>query len=130
MKRPLKFPLKFEKGIREITNKDTTKEALKAFTVLLLSELRGIQVAKFGRFDEALLQKQLRENIERFREKGFEEEWLFERLRREYIKLPRRAPRKRVKKEFDANGVPKVTKTPLDAQLSAFLGYLKVTRSD
>jgi hypothetical protein len=31
MKRPLKFPLKFEKGIREITRKRTTKEALKAF---------------------------------------------------------------------------------------------------
>ena len=111
MKRPLRFPLKFEKGIREITNKDTTKEALKPFEVLLLSELRAIQVGKFGRVDEALLREQLRENIEYFRANGFSKEW-FERLRHAYTAVPRRAPRKRVKKEFDAKGLPKMPKTP------------------
>lgn len=129
MKRPLKFPLKFEKGIREITNKDTTKEALKAFKFLLLSELHGIQLGKFGRVDEALLQQDLQRTIEGFREIGFDKEWC-EGLRRKYIELPRRKPRKKAKIKFDANGCPKVTKTPLDPQLSALFGYLKVTKSD
>jgi hypothetical protein len=33
MKRMLKFPLKYEKGIRLITRKGTTKEAVKPFDV-------------------------------------------------------------------------------------------------
>ena len=129
MKRPLKFPLKFEKGIREIARKHTTKEALKAFKIFYLSKLRELQGARWGKVNEALAQEQLRENIEKFREKGFDQEF-FELLQREYIQMPRTAPRKKVKKEFDANGVPKVTKTPLDPQVSALLGYLKVTESD
>jgi hypothetical protein len=129
MKRPLKFPLKFEKGIREITRKRTTKEAVKAFEVFYLFKVREGQVVKWGRVDEALAQKLLRENMEGFREKGFEEEWWFEMARCDYAKMKRRVPRKKVKKEFDANGVPKVTKTPLDPQVSALLGYVKVTKS-
>jgi hypothetical protein len=129
MKRQLKFPLKFEKGIREITGKRTTKEALKQFKILLLSELHGIERGKFGRVDEARLQERLRETLEWFRKTGFDKGWV-EKLRREYIKLPSRKPRKKAKIKFDANGIPKVTKTPLDTELSALLGYLKVTKSD
>jgi hypothetical protein len=130
MKRPLKFPLKFEKGIREITRKRTTKEALKAFKDFYVFKVREGQVSKWGRVDEALAQELLRENIEGFREKGFEEEEFFETMRRDYAAMSRRAPRKKVKKEFDANRIPKVTKTPLDPRLSALFGYLKVTKSD
>jgi hypothetical protein len=129
MKCPLKFPLKFEKGIREITRKRTTKEALKAFEVFYLSKIREFQVAKWGRVNEALAQELLRENIEGFREKGFDQIF-FERYCYDYEKMPRRGRRKRVKKEFDANGIPKVTKRPLDKELSALFGYLKLTKTD
>ena len=111
MKPSKKYPCKFEKGIRVITRKDTTKEALKPFEDLLLSDRRGFQVAKFGRFDETLAQKEARELIEYFRANGFLEHEL-EHLRYAYAKLPRRAPRKKVKKEFDAKGLPKMPKTP------------------
>ncbi len=130
MRRPLKFPLKFEKGIRGrdgITRKRTTKEALKAFESFLLIKLRERCQRKFGRIDESWVQRELREALEMLRQEGFTRE-RFEFLRDEY-QTGRRAPRKRVKKEFDANGIPKVTKTPLDPKLSALFGYLKVTKS-
>ena len=127
MKRPLKFPLKFEKGIRFITGKRTATEARKAFKDFYLFKLRHFQKARWGAVDEQLAQKRLAENIEGFQEKGFEKA-VCEGLKRDYQQLPRRAPRKRVKKEVDANGIPKVTKTPLGPQLSALLKGAKVTK--
>jgi hypothetical protein len=72
MKRPLKFPLKFEKGIRFITGKRTTTEAKKAFKDFYLFKLRQFQIAKWSVVDEELAQKRLAENIESFQEKGFD----------------------------------------------------------
>ena len=128
MKRPLRFPLKFEKGIREVTGQRTTTPAMKAFGELLSSKIRDLEKYNRGSVNEERVQEKLRETLEVLRERGFDQSY-FEMMRREYLKLPRRAPRKRVKKEFDANDVPKVTKTPLDPRLSALLGYLKVTKS-
>jgi len=128
MKRPLKSPVKFEKGIRYATRQRTTKQAEKQFDFLYLSIIREFQIANRGNVNEALAQQRLRENKEGFREKGFELEFL-ESLRREYDKLPRRAPRKKIKIKFDANGIPKVTKTPLDPRVSALLALAKVTKS-
>jgi hypothetical protein len=128
MKRPLKFPLKFDKGIRLITRKRTTREAMKQFKSFYLFEIREFQIAKWGKMNEALARKRLEENIEGFRESGFDQEW-FERLCRDYEAMPRRARRKKVKIKFDANDVPKMTKTALDPPLSALFGYVKVTKS-
>ena len=129
MKRQLKFPLKFEKGIRYVTNKRTTTEARKAFEKFYLLKIRELQIAKWGVVNEQLVQKRLAENIAGFQQSGFDQESA-EWLRREYVKMPRRAPRKKVKKEFDANGIPKVTKTPLEPELSALLALTKLTKSD
>src|SRR5262245_6157698 len=114
MKRPLKFPLKYEKGIRLITRKDTTKEAEKAFTVFYLFKIRELQIAKYGRSDEALVQKLAKENVEYLRGlgQGAFDEAFFNCCKYDYAQMPRRAPRKRVKKEFDAKGLPKMPKTP------------------
>jgi len=129
MKRPLKFPLKFERGIKEITRKRTTKEALKAFKSFVLEKLLAKQKRKFGNTNKTIAQQELHEALEVLQEEGFTQS-RFESLRSEYVKMPRRAPRKKVRIKFDANGCPKVTKTPLDPQLSALFGYLKVTKSD
>jgi hypothetical protein len=99
MKRPLKFPLKFEKGIREITRKRTTKEAMKAFNIFYLSQLRESQVRKYGKVNEALAQADLQETFQVLREKGFEQGF-FEMARCDYEKMPRRARRKKVKKNL------------------------------
>jgi hypothetical protein len=129
MKRTLKFPLKFEEGIRNITRKRTTKQALKAFEKFYLSKLLHFQMVRFGNTDEAIAREELRDIIEALREKGFEQddcEW----LKRGYQERPRHRPRKKVKIKFDANGIPKVTKTPLEPQLSARFAYLRRTSGD
>jgi hypothetical protein len=51
----------------------------------------------------------------------------FEFLRGEYAKMPRRAPRKKVKMKFDANGIPKVIKTTHAAEDLALIAYIKMT---
>jgi len=112
MKRPLKFPLKYEKGIRLITRKDTTKEAEKAFEEFYLFQIRELQIAKYGKSNEALVQKVAKENVEYLRGQGAFDEAFFNQCKYHYAQMPRRAPRKRVKKEFDAKGLPKMPKTP------------------
>jgi hypothetical protein len=114
MRRPLKFPLKYEKGIRLITRKGTAKEAEKPFREFLAHKIRETEVAR-GRYRAAALDtivaQFVEETIEVLQEKGFDEDYL-EMCRRGYAEMPRRAPRKRPKKEFDAKGLPKMPKTP------------------
>ncbi len=81
---------------------------------------------KFGNTNETLARQELQEAIEVLEEKGFDQN-SFEFFRSEYAKLPRRAPRKKVKINFDANKLPKVTKRPLDHLESAALIYLRDT---
>jgi hypothetical protein len=126
MKRPTKFPLKFEKGIIGITRKHTIKEALKAFESFLLEKKRERCRRKHGRIDESWVQRELRESLEMFRQEGFARDG-FEFLRGEYAKMPRRAPRKKVKMKFDANGIPKVIKTTHAAEDLALIAYIKMT---
>jgi hypothetical protein len=120
MKRPLKSPVPFEKGKRLITNKRTKKQADKAFNSYYAWLWENISESQ-----QSVLEKE----IESARKTG----WSYDSIRlhrRKYVQMPRRAPRKKSKKEFDANDVPKMTKTPLDPKLSALFGYLKVTKSD
>jgi hypothetical protein len=83
---------------------------------------------KHGNTDEAIPQEELQEAIEVLREKGFDQN-RFEFLRNEYAKMPRRKPRKKMKIKVDEFGCPKVTKTPLEPQLSARFAYIKLTKS-
>lgn len=115
MKRPKKFPVKYEKGIRYVTRKDTTKEAEKAFETFCAYQIRQMLVARYGRSDEELVKKQVRENIDHLKAEGFvDDEYLhfLDLCRNAYISMPRRKPRKKPKKEFDEKGVPKMANTP------------------
>ena len=49
MKRPLKFPLKFEKGIRLVTRKRTATEAMLAFKKVLRMERSPNAEGEMGR---------------------------------------------------------------------------------
>jgi len=98
-KRPKKFPVRYENGIRYITQKDTTKEAEKAFESFLPWLTRQRQIARFGRFDEELVKKWVREDIDHVKDKGFDEDKL-DALHDAYPNMPRRAPRKKVKKNL------------------------------
>jgi hypothetical protein len=111
MKRPLKFPLKYEKAIRLITRKGTAKEAERPFKGMLVSQFRYFQTAKWRRTDERLVQEKVEELVQHLKEEGFDQIF-FERCCGDYAAMPRRAPRERVKKEFDAKGLPKMPKTP------------------
>ena len=111
----LKFPLKFERGIIKITRKRWVKEAEKAFNSYYAWLWENIQ-----EWARPVLEK----DIESAHKVG----WSYDSFRRHlkrYAQMPRRAPRKKVKKEFDANGLPKVTKTPLGPQESALLAAVK-----
>ena len=125
MKRPLKFPVKYDKAIIGITRKRTVKEADKAFRAFYVFQIHKFQIAKWGNANEERVQQIVEENIEHLRTVGFDEGF-YHNCQHDYAAMPRRAPRKKVKKEFDANEVPKVTKTPLDSQISALLGYIKL----
>jgi hypothetical protein len=115
MKRPLKFPLKFEKGIRLITRKQTATKAEKAFNSYYSWLLENI-------YEHA--RPELEKEIESARKAGWSD-YSIRLHRRKYVQMPRRKPRKKVKKEFDAKGLPKVGKTPLDPRTAEFLGALK-----
>jgi hypothetical protein len=120
MKRPLKFPVSFEKGKRLITNKRANTQADKAFNSYYAWLWENI-------YEHA--RPVLEKEIESARKAG----WSYDSIRlhrRKYVQMPRRSPRKKPKKDVDANGLPKVTNRPLEAELSALLGYLKVTNSD
>ena len=121
MKRPLKFPLKYEKAIRLITRKGTAKEAERPFKEMLVSQSRSLQIAKRRRTDERLVQERVEELVQHLRKEGFDEIF-FELCCSDYAAMPRRAPRKKVKKEFDAKGLPKMPKTPQNrALMRAFI---------
>ena len=128
MKRPRKFPLKFEKAIIGITRKRTVKEAEKAFGDFYTFQVRQMQVARFGRSDDNRVHEIVAENIESLRTTGVDEGF-YNRCRHDYAQMPRRSPRKKPKKVFDANGIPEVTKTPIDPRVSALLGYIKLRNS-
>jgi hypothetical protein len=121
----MKFPLKYGKGIIGITRKRTVKKAEKAFQEFSVYQFRHFEIARHGAADEARIKEKVKEYIDHLREFGFDEAH-FHLCQHDYARMPRRAPRRKVKKEFDANGVPKVTKTPLDSQVSALLGYIKL----
>jgi hypothetical protein len=127
MKRPLKFPLKYEKGIRLITRKGTAKEAEKAFRDLYIFEIRNLQIRKWGKANEERVQEIVKENIEHLRTVGFDEVFYF-RCQDDYAQMPRRAPRKKMRKSLDAFGIPKLTKKPLDTQVSATLAGIKLVK--
>jgi|SRR4029453_16529112 hypothetical protein len=129
MKRPLKFPLKFSKGIIFVTGKRTEREAMKPFKDFYFEMILQYQKAR-GVVNEALARKQLKENIEAFRENGFDDQQFLERMRADFINRPRRAPRKKIKRAVDANKIPKVTKTPLDPQISALFAWEKRRRAE
>jgi len=126
-KRPKKFPVKYEQGIRYITGKRTTKEAEKPFRECLMYDIRRRQPYRSAKLEERIA-RIFNEVIENFRVNGFTDDglinWL-DRLRNCYMQMPRHKPRKKVKKEFDANDVPKVTKKPLGPQESALLAAVK-----
>jgi hypothetical protein len=124
MTRPLKFPLKYEKGIRYVAPKGTTNEAEKPFREMLAFRIGHLQMAKRGKADEKLVQKKVEEIIDDLKENGFDQPF-FEMCCHDYAAMPRRALRKKVKKEFDANQIPKVTKTPLDEKTSALFATVK-----
>jgi hypothetical protein len=119
MKRPLKFPVSFDKGKRLITNKRTKKQADKAFKAYYAWLWENISESQ-----RSILEK----DIESARKAGWRHYYITLH-RKKYVQMPRRFPRKKPKKKFDANKIPKVTKTPLDDQLSALFGYLKVTKT-
>jgi len=108
-----------EKGKRLITNKRSNKPADKAFNSYLVWLRENISESQ-----QSVLEKE----IESARKTGWSQDQI--RLhRKKYLQMPRTSPRKKPKQEFDANGIPKVTNTPLDDKLSALLGYLKVTKT-
>jgi hypothetical protein len=115
MKRPLKFPLKYEKAIRLITRKGTAKEAERPFKEMLVSQFRHFQIAKRGRADERMLQEKVEELVQHLKEKGFDQSF-FEICCRDYAAMPRRAPRKKVKKNLtgrDCRKCPRRQRTGL-----------------
>jgi hypothetical protein len=129
MKRPLKFPLKFSKGIIFVTGKHTETEAMKPFKDFYLEKILEFQKAR-GIVNEGMARKQLEENIEAFRKNGFDDQQFLERMRADFISRPRHAPRKKIKRAVDANKIPKVTKRPLDPQISALLAWEKRRRAE
>jgi hypothetical protein len=129
MKRPLKFPLKFEKGIRIVTRKRTATEAMPAFKKFYAWSVRQMQKAKWGAVNESLVDERVRENIEGLRKTGFDKDFL-ELCRHDYSTMSRRAPRKKIKRAVDANKIPKVTKTPLDRRISPLIAWEKRRRAE
>jgi hypothetical protein len=129
-KRPKKFPVKYENGTIYVTQKGTAKKAEKPFRECLMYDIWKTQWSKGYRGVklEERVARIFNEVIEDLRVNGFTDDavinWL-DHLRNCYVKMPRRAPRKKVKKEFDAKGLPKVGKTPLDEPTAEFLAALK-----
>src|SRR5215467_3353419 len=121
MRRPLKSPVKYEKGVIYVTPSscNTAKKADKAFREFYAWQVRHYEIARHGKADEKWVREVVEKNIAAFKENGFDLEDL-EMYRRAYAELPRRGPRrKKVKKKLDANGLPIVGKTSLDNKVSA-----------
>jgi len=136
MKRPpttdLKFPLKYEKGKRFITRKDSTKEAVRPFDALCNdlygSKFRQYYLGKFPNSDEKVIQKLVQKRVEEmkqiFREKGFDQQD-YEQCCNHYDQMKGRAPRKKVRKRLDAMSLPKMTNTEEDKDLARGLMLIR-----
>lgn len=102
----------FKKGIKRITGKKRHREALYAFRKLLEEEFLDPHFPRKYR-DPGIRTKAIDELIAAYERDGFAPEEV-ERRTLQYQSLPRRKPRRKIKKEFDAKGLPKMRKTPED----------------
>ena len=117
----------FKKGLKLITGKRSHGEALYAFRKYLDEWFSKTNHPKYR--DAKTRAKAVRELIAAYERDGFTWEEIGIHYQR-YRLSPRRAARKKRKKEFDANAMPKVTKTPLDEELSAYLAWVKMRKTE
>jgi hypothetical protein len=102
---------------------------MKPFKDFYLEKILEFQKAR-GIVNEGIARKQTEESIEAFRKNGFDNQQFLERMRADFISRPRHAPRKKIKRAVDANKILKVTKRPLDPQISALLAWEKRRRAE
>ena len=117
----------FKKGLKQITGKKRHREALCEFRKYLDEWFSKMDHPKYQ--DAKIRAQAVRELIAAYERGGFTWEEIGIHYQR-YRWRPRRSPRKKVKKKFDAKGLPKLTKTPLDEELSAYLAWVKVRKTE